>query len=30
MTTPEITGAILFNTDGLVPAIAQQHDAQRQ
>ena len=26
MTTPEITGAILFNADGLVPAIAQQHD----
>ena len=26
MTTAEITDSIAFNTDGLVPAIAQQHD----
>ncbi|UCH73252.1 MAG: phosphoribosyl-AMP cyclohydrolase [Rhodospirillales bacterium] len=27
MTTPEILGEITFNADGLVPAIAQQHDS---
>lgn len=26
MTASEIAGAIMFNADGLVPAIAQQHD----
>lgn len=27
MTAPEIIGEIQFNADGLIPAIAQQHDS---